>query len=352
MGASSEVLADLAMAGYSANSLGQKKLIQVKDNAMICCVFHQEDTPSLSIGASAYYCFGCGASGTFRKLRAILLPELYSYNQGGVASLANTQSKILNGLNMISSSVRNVESVTERNDKLSYINSFEQANMGVWKEDWRGLSGNFLESVGAKTWLSNELNTATGELWQVPRIYFPFKHPKLRITIGYAARRLDESMQDSPKYRNSSMIPTKQILYLYQNIQPRSPIVIVEGAVDALKLQYYGIPAVASLGTNQWSELKTRLILAKRPSAVIIMGDGDDAGRKFNNSLYEIFKYIMPSKVFVQQLPDGVDPGDFDQAWIDYIYSGINTISNGYLERARAENLVALPTINSTIIEM
>lgn len=350
----SDVLTDLAMAGYGTGSSGQYALSVGKKWATICCVFHTEDTPSLGINldGTGYNCFGCGAKGHYSELRKQLLPEIYDKGSG-LGAVISKQTSLTRSMNAFNNAVDSSAKAALLSEKINNINQFE-ANTSImvpWEEDWRGLTGEFLRMFGAKYWISTEISKVSEEFIQVPRILFPFKHPRLNFTIGYAARRLDDVLHKAEaKYRNASVIPTQEVLYLYSAIQPGSPVVIVEGPLDALVLRAHGIPAVASLGTNQWSAFKTRLILSRRPCMVMGLGDGDLAGRKFNNVLFNTFRHLVGKKYFQVDLPEGLDPGGFDQAWIDYIYQGVDNASGGYLTRQKEAGQHLLTHFDPTLI--
>lgn len=352
----SDVLTDLQMAGYSPASSGDKRMVLSGDWAMINCIFHNEDTPSLGINTNGtgYNCFGCGASGHYNQLRKVMLPELYGEEGHGIASVAASTGSLARNLTKFKSAVEHTQGGKDLSEKISRINDFEQNQsiMWDWQDDWRGMSAEFLQAFGGKYWQSRELDRTTEELINVPRLFLPFKHPRFKnLTIGYAARRLDDvNNANAPKYRNSSVIATKSILYLLSAIKVRTPIVVVEGPFDALKLWYYGIPAVASLGTNQWSDYKTSLILSKLPSCVVGLGDGDDAGRKFNNVLFNTFRHFMPSRYFQVDLPEGLDPGGFDDAWLRYLYDSINAATNGQLDRMREQGQSYIQTVSSDLL--
>jgi hypothetical protein len=347
------------MAGYSQGAHGPQQIILTKDWAMINCIFHTEDTPSLGInlGGTGYSCFGCGAKGHYGELKKILLPELYGDGAGSMSGIIASNRKVGQMLNRFKNAEQSSQKQAMIGEKISRINDFESnANYMVpWEADWRGMSAEFLRAFGGMYWNSTELDRSREELVTVPRIYFPFKHPRYtNLSIGYAARRLDDVVnQNAPKYRNSSVIATKQILYLLSAIKPRSPIVVVEGPFDALKLWYHGIPAVASLGTNQWSETKTGMILSRSPCCVVGLGDGDEAGAKFNNVLFSTFREFIPKKYYQIDLPKllpGGDPGSFDQAWIDYVYQCVNGASNGYLDEMRASGMNYIQQVDNLML--
>ncbi|MCW6598878.1 CHC2 zinc finger domain-containing protein [Yersinia ruckeri] len=334
----SQVLTDLHFCGYSEGATGTKKLIANGSHAMICCIFHNEKTPSLSVDLHGRYfkCFGCGKSGSYRELQQIMLPDLYGANR------EQNKGK-MHGMQM-SNAASNIRSLTTNSaaahnlmDGMTRLNSFESDRniMVPWDNDWRGLDKDFLNLLGSRIWTSRELDISVGnELMDLQRAYFPFKHPRFNFTIGYAARNLqDDIYPNQPKYRNSTLIGTKEILYMMNIIPPKCPIVIVEGAVDAAKLCYRSIPTVASLGTNQWDSFKTRMILAKRPSYVIALGDGDEAGQKFNYKLHQEFSPYIGDKFRYFELKDGLDPGGFEEHHIAHFWQVLNDITGGQLNQ-------------------
>lgn len=335
----------LLQAGYSFVQAGQAESGKVIRKASgswvhIHCLYHNEKTPSMGINLSTggFSCFGCGASGSWKDLR-----DKLGLDGGGTPRIGNISQDILGrmeNMRYLATSATKNEDIAQ---KLSNVSNFERA-MENWSYDWRGITGTFLESCGARRWQSMEYNDA-GEWGQCDRIYLPFKHPQYRtLTMGYAARRLNDETQEArlfPKYRNSSLIGTKSILYMLSAIRGTGwPMAIVEGPFDAIKLWYYGIPAVASLGTNQWSKSKTGMIMSKLPCSLYIIGDGDEAGWKFNQQLQMEFQGYMDQNVVPANLPAGLDPGTFDQAWIDYIYAEMNRSSNGKLDQLHQQGIL------------
>ena len=93
-------------------------------------------------------------------------------------------------------------------------------------------------------------------------------------------------------------------------------LIIVEGAIDVLKLWQFGWNAVAVLGSYP-SDMQVEKIanMVPRDGRVVVMADGDEAGRKLAVYLGE--KLSNRVAVFCAVLPDGVDPGDADGELID-----------------------------------
>jgi hypothetical protein len=73
---------------------------------------------------------------------------------------------------------------------------------------------------------------------------------------------------------------------------------------------------------------------------VIIIGDGDKAGTGFRESLEEsLGKYIDLWRV---DLPFGTDPGNIGEDWIHWIYSQVERLIKGEVQREEANPLCSL----------
>lgn len=101
-----------------------------------------------------------------------------------------------------------------------------------------------------------------------------------------------------------------------RSIRDLKQAVVVEGLSDALSLWAHGVPnAVAAMGSHmtpaQWALLD--LIC----DSVIVLADGDDAGRRFAQEASDGSRYFTGS-VIGAVIP-GFDPGDFTGAGGDII---------------------------------
>jgi hypothetical protein len=169
-----------------------------------------------------------------------------------------------------------------------------------WHGEWRGFSDEFLKSVPTYLWWDTHSWDFGGH---VHRAYW-------KVTIwgevkGYVSRRLDG--EKMVKYRNAAGMSSLTVLFPFDFCPAAKCLVLVEGPVDALRLISHGVPALAVLGTNNWTFETSSLLVAKGATHPIICGDGDDAGRKFNNTVYEQLKDYFDASVY--PLPDGEDPG-------------------------------------------
>ena len=94
-------------------------------------------------------------------------------------------------------------------------------------------------------------------------------------------------------------------------------VIIVEGPRDAMFLLQQRIPALASLGTQSWSDAKRDLLLSVGCEFCFIAGDGDDAGRKMNKIVSDSLKGYIPRKTI--SIPDGEDPASLPYSfWKPY----------------------------------
>lgn len=115
------------------------------------------------------------------------------------------------------------------------------------------------------------------------------------------------------KYRNDDKQKTWKILfpldYVAKTFKKSKTIVLVEGQVDALWLIFHGIPALAILGTNNWSKTKETILQSEGYERVILAMDGDKPGLKAQRRLYKTLKHSF-KKVVRFTCPDDKDPAE------------------------------------------
>lgn len=110
------------------------------------------------------------------------------------------------------------------------------------------------------------------------------------------------------RWVHTTHLPRHEVLFGAQTFQAGGVAVLVEGPTDKLRLWQYGVRfPLATLGSN-WDPRQVTLLRSFEPSRVVLMGDGDTAGRKFNQTLKAALDAKgMPAQVV--ELPDGLDPG-------------------------------------------
>lgn len=116
------------------------------------------------------------------------------------------------------------------------------------------------------------------------RVIFPIADSEGRVT-GFGGRIIDQAAApDAPKYLNSpegDYFKKRELLYGLSRLpaRPAEQVVVVEGYVDVIALAESGLPpAIAGLGTALTPEHAS--LLRQRVERVVLMYDGDDAGRK------------------------------------------------------------------------
>lgn len=302
----------------------------------IVCIIpgHQEKNPSLTLDrASGYFrCYGCGHKGKLAELGKLIGIDLGSGKEvevdPDIDEFALMASK-LEGLEETSSIVKTVTAPPHLRPLPPNVK-------------WRGMPALFLTEVGGKLWYDTRS--------YIERIWFPcmqggeligwfarvrsekdkekFREAirttrkSLRAVIKSGSRdedsinsaRLEYNKAkdrleriENMKYRNNDNQDTYKILfpldYVVTKFKSKS-VVLVEGQIDALWLNYNGIPALAILGTNNWHHVKETLLVSHGFERVILCMDNDDAGAKAQKEIYrqlrhkfkEVLKWQCPAK--------------------------------------------------------
>lgn len=260
-----------------------------------CYRNHDKSTASLSIRKTdgAFYCFGCGVHGHDWNVlaRAIGADEIgEDQRPDPFLLLANQQD--------------------HQYQEVSFVPMLPW-DTTPWTSSWRGMSGSFLQKVGAVHWFD--------EFLRCPRILFPFDQQG--DLAGWVARRTDR--HDEMKYRNMPRIKSSEKIFpldTVARILPRTlartkTIVLVEGPVDALKLLYWKIPALAILGTKNWKpEIKINLIETLEVGRCIVAMDNDRGGNEVQDQIVQDVGQVMTTEQF--RPPEGQDPGGMAEAEI------------------------------------
>ena len=128
--------------------------------------------------------------------------------------------------------------------------------------------------------------------------------------LGYAGRRLDpQQAHQYGKWKFPPGLPKRELLYGFHHIarQQNKGVVVVECPWGVMRLMQIGFPAVALLGIQLSS---TQLKLLCQTSQVILMLDGDDAGRSASRKIANTLSQHLNVQVHRIELPYGLDPDD------------------------------------------
>lgn len=308
-----------------------------KKELKLCCVLpgHSETIPSLSLNRAkgVFYCYGCGHGGGLKKFADLLGLKFQGEGSSTYVSDEDPFAMMLQGMAEMEDDFTPVQ-VTPP-DMLRDIPP-------AW--NWRGMDGKFLGKLGAKLWFDEKHQV--DRVW-MPALqnkelvgwfarvksdeeYAPYRKAIAQLTDQitkireFIDRRKKEHKKDDkyhiakdhlktllkkraeveitvdtiPKYYNNPHMHAKKILFPWDFVRKmarkRGVLVLVEGQVDALVLISRGIPAVAILGTNNWSKFKESLIVSSGVRKVIVAMDGDKPGRKARKVIYEALQGKVP----------------------------------------------------------
>jgi DNA primase len=130
--------------------------------------------------------------------------------------------------------------------------------------------------------------------------------------LGYAGRRLDPAQaRQYGKWKFPSGLPKRDILYGFHRITSRlhQGLALVECPWGVMRLAQIGIPAVALLGIHL---SRTQLQLLRRTPRIVLMLDGDQAGRSAGHQIADTLNTHIRAQVHRIDLPQGLDPDDLD----------------------------------------
>jgi hypothetical protein len=138
------------------------------------------------------------------------------------------------------------------------------------------------------------------------RVVIPI-HNKLGELVAYAGRAVGD---EKPKYK----LPAKfkkslELFNLHRAIEasngPLRSVIVVEGFFDAMRVYDSGYSRVVALMGSSLSETQEQLLVGHFPS-VIVMLDGDDAGRKCSDQC--LLRLGLHMWVRAIALPEGCQP--------------------------------------------
>ena len=218
----------------------------------ILCPFHNDRNPSLSISLGEkvppgiFKCWSCGESGSWNKLASKVGLTTVDEDEFNIYSTywPTIKNKIEND---VSTDVDNLNL-----QKLTF--------------SWRGFPKRFLHRFGGKLLWDETLNDTF--------IYLPINY--LSDYYGYVRCKIYKD-SPGPKYWFNLI---QKIFYPYNmflNIDTDT-VVLVEGVTDALRLIMYGIPTLATLGTQWPTEIGVDILENLGIKKVIFCYDGDKAG--------------------------------------------------------------------------
>lgn len=249
---------------------GQK--VAHADYTFVLCPSHSEKTPSARIfhypdSKSPGYmkCYACGANFPWDELAPKLGLEPYKRGKPKDQFANLTLNSLHNLL---------------KDDGKGFVKrkmKFQKLQEG---QKWRHIKTDLLMQVGAKLC---KVYNEEGDYWSSSQMYLPCMING--EVAGYILGRL-EKHETLPSYINASgrwskvrgLFPFDRAIRMMKK-KKSTTMVLVEGPRDALRLIQMGIPAMCILGTQSWGDNKSKLLEIAGITRVVLMMDGDCAGR-------------------------------------------------------------------------
>ena len=303
------------------------------------CPFHDDHNPSMSVSneKEMYKCFVCGAAGNvFNFVKDYKHISYYDAvkevaDKAGIKVDIETRKPIINDKyndlyqiydisnkfyqNNLNTSLGKIAKkyLEDRHIDDDIIKKFQ---IGLSFNDnkltkllvSKGYTENTIVNSGIGVMFNNNINDIYKD-----RIMFPLWDINGK-TIGFSGRIYEGN--DTSKYINTKetdIFKKGSLLYNYDNarksILDKDEVIIVEGFMDVIRLYTIGIEnVIASMGTAITKE-QVKLI-RKLTNNVVLMFDGDKAGRKATNSFIEVSKDI-DFNLKVVRLEEDLDPDDY-----------------------------------------
>jgi len=151
------------------------------------------------------------------------------------------------------------------------------------------------------------------------RVVIPIHNERGEL-VAYAGRAIDGT---EPRYKFPAGFHKGQVLYNLHRVKDAVSVVLVEGFFDCMKVSQAGYPCVALMGSSM-SKVQERLLSEQNIAEVILMLDGDEAGRHATEEIGDRLQRVIFS-VKTIELDDGKQPDqlssdeirtELDGAWV------------------------------------
>ncbi len=344
------------------------------------CPFHAEKTASFSVSQERqmYYCFGCHQGGNIYSFlkqndRLEFREAVHYLAQKAGLDITRYQSTRSTAKDNQEAALIEInrEAVGFYHDLLknrigkaaaAYLDRrgispamVDRFKLGYAPDDWRQLEeyllskGFPIETIVESGLVKRSRNNDLYIDFFRNRLIFPIYDLSGRA-IGFGGRLISG---DGPKYLNSqenSLFSKRYHLFgLYQGrdaIRHASEVILVEGYMDCLSLQQYGIEnVVATLGTALTRE-QAKLI-KRVTEKVMVMYDGDEAGQRETLKALSVLRDEGMESLVVP-IPAGVDPDELvreqgKEEFLKFIQNNKCTVSefkiNSYMNSERSMSL-------------
>jgi DNA primase len=306
------------------------------------CPFHDEKTPSFNVNPDRqiYHCFGCQAGGdvvgflmqhenlTFPEAVRTLAHEcgVEVPEERGDPEARGISERVFEANEVAQRLYVDVLASAEGEVARAYLakrglSSDDARELGVgfapdrWDAVERALRSKKIDAeLGEKAGLLAPRKGGNGHYDRLRgRVTFPIYDVRRRI-IGFGGRAMGADQE--PKYLNTPESPVfrkRESFYGFpwalESIRRRDRVIVCEGYFDRIALHRAGLgEALATCGTAL--SLEHARNLRRRTRTVVLLFDGDEAGR---NAMEKALEVLLPEGLRARAalLPDGQDPDDF-----------------------------------------
>lgn len=277
------------------------------DNLLITCPFHDDNNPSLSVhsGSGVFKCWACEETGDFAKLIAEI---------DGI-SISDARDFLDSGFSP-SDSLKEIESlVSPKRDRVrfvdeDYFESYFPKVEGVFRKYLHGrkLTDKTIDRFGIRCCYEGKFRN---------RVIIPIRDYEGRMVSFNARSIFKGTVPKTKKLKSSKIINTT--LFGWHERRRTDELVLVEGEIDCIFLQQFGIPAVSLMGKTL-TDSRLEMIL-DNASHVYLSYDNDLEGQKAMRNHSSILNGHMPASPI--RLPKGSDPNDLSVSQVFEYYGGL-----------------------------
>ena len=281
---------------------GHRQVILESSTAKIACPFHnegRENTPSLRLNLDnsngfqpgRSYCFACGKKADWKDFISNELIKPYKLKPISTSHV---------DINL------NIPDLSEEEQFFSKMdNQIKFAPLWDKTVKWRGISGRLLNKIQAR-----ELDTEYGTMLYLPAFVNGEFYGGIKCRLN-KHKKYPSYINDSGKWSRHTLFPHDYAKYLLSK-QKHRVLFLGEGPRDALNPCQFGVPAVCTIGGKTvWNQMKADLILALKPSLVVLAFDPDQIGQELTELAHQDLKHEV--KLKRMNFPKGkekYDPGN------------------------------------------
>lgn len=283
--------------GILLRRLGLQGVVQRNQNWMACCPNHGETRPSWGISVDhphVHACFACGYKGTLRTLLV--------YKFGKTNAFADS----ILGYREVTSADFHFD-VSGRSKPQAESTAVSEEEFLAYHAEPKSTAYAASRGLSLDTIISAELAYHR----EHRRVLFPWYYQG--EFYGATGRTLinQEKIVVYFGLRKGKMMYVPK-----RHIEPESIVILVEGEIDALKVQQ-ALPecSVAALSFAKFTKTQEEILLKQSPSEVALYFDDDFAGRRFTKEVHERLAGLVPKLTVVPYLQSSeskTDPGALD----------------------------------------